>query len=210
MADADGCGIALTFATIGTTGSWKWIVRMKAEKSGPIRPMAGKWNGADIRSGTTFRAPCRVSASLTFATLSLSPAMVTCAGPLSFATTALPSGSVSLITRSTSSAGRPTIAATAPFAPRDAASRLEREHTRRDERRKFAERMARDEARAEGRRKCGDAARLDTIARAPAELGVHRLDERLQDRDAGREDRGLCDRRVVQIGGRSIKADLRQ
>ena len=64
-----------------------------------------------------------VKASLARATLSLSPAIVTCEGPLSFATTALPRGSVSLITRSTSSAGRPTIAAIAPFAPRDAASR---------------------------------------------------------------------------------------
>src|SRR6266550_1758619 len=123
IADADGCGIALTLATIGTTGSWKCSVCMNAARSGPIRPMSGKWNGADIRSGTTFRAPCLVSASLARATLSLSPAIVTCDGPLSFATTALPTGRTSLITRSTSSAGSPTIAAIAPLAPRDAASR---------------------------------------------------------------------------------------
>src|SRR5207302_9770075 len=77
MADADGCGIALTLATTGTTGSWKWRVCMNAARSGPIRPIAGKWNGADMRRGTTFRAPCLVRASLTFATLSLSPAIVT-------------------------------------------------------------------------------------------------------------------------------------
>src|SRR5438034_4869973 len=69
IADADGCGIALTFATIGTTGSWKCRVCMNAARSGPIRPMSGKWNGAEMRSGTTFRAPCLVSASLARATL---------------------------------------------------------------------------------------------------------------------------------------------
>jgi len=58
---------------------------MNARRSSPIFPIAGKWNGADIRSGTTFFAPPAASASVTRRIPSASPAIVTCAGPLSFA-----------------------------------------------------------------------------------------------------------------------------
>src|SRR5919204_185516 len=58
--------------------------------------------------------------------------------------------------------------------------------------------MARDEARAQRRRKRGDAPRLGAVGGAAAQLRVHRFDERLEDRDAGREHGRLGDDGVVE------------
>ena len=73
-----------------------------------------------------------------------------------------------------------------------------------------SQRVAGDETGAQGRRKRGHAARLDTIARSVAKLRVDRLDERFQDRDARRQDRGLGNGRVVEILRRPGEADLRK
>src|SRR6185503_15587715 len=123
IAETFGCGRPLTFAMIGTTGSRKRSVAMNVRRSSPILPIAGKWNGAEMRSGTTFFAPPAASASVTWRMPASSPAIVTCAGPLSFATTTRPSSRmVALITFSTSAALMPRIAAIAPRAPRVDAS----------------------------------------------------------------------------------------
>ena len=95
---------------------------MNERRSSPILPIAGKWNGAEMRSGTTLRAPPAASASVTRRMPSSSPAIVTWFGPLSFATTTRPSSeTVRRIVASTSAALMPTMAAIEPCAPRVAA-----------------------------------------------------------------------------------------
>src|SRR5439155_1074620 len=73
---------------------------------------------------------------------------------------------------------------------------LERENAGCHKRGEFTERVAGHEPGSEIHGEGRDAARLDTVARAASELCVDRLDERLEYRDARREDRGLRDHRA--------------
>src|SRR6266550_8334239 len=104
------CTLASTLATIGYRSALKVVTAIACRSRGATARIAGEWNAAETRSGTTRFAPASFRTSLARARSELSPEITTCPGALSFATTtAVPTSA-----RATTYASSPRTAAIAP------------------------------------------------------------------------------------------------
>src|SRR3989442_12950099 len=101
---------ASTFATTGYRSALRVVTPIACRRRGATARIAGEWNAADTRSGTTRFAPASFRTSAARGRSTRGPDTTTCPGALSFATTT----AVPTRARATAYASRPITATTAP------------------------------------------------------------------------------------------------